>query len=68
MGNMPKNKSMPIMGSSLVEMTDEDYEYFKKHKIPLPPKQKADKQIKEGFKKNTQQTFLRSLILMMAKK
>ncbi len=68
MGNMPKNKSMPNMSSSLVEMTDEDYEYFKKHKIPLSPKQKADKQMKESFKKDTQQTFLRSLILMMAKK
>ena len=56
------------MSSSLVEMTDEDYEYFKKHKIPLSPKQKADKQMKESFKKDTQPTFLRSLILMMAKK
>ena len=46
MGNIPKNKSMPNMSSSLVEMTDEDYEYFKKHKIPLSPKQKTDKKMK----------------------
>ena len=62
MGNMPKNKSLPNINSSFVEVSDKEYDYLKQNRLPIPQVAKQKRQYNRNLRRFIGETILGRLI------
>ena len=66
MGNIQKQKNLPNITSSFVEVSDKEYDYLKQNRFPIPQVAKQKREYNKNLKRVIGETILGRLIRRMS--
>ena len=65
-GNIQKQKNLPNITSSFVEVSDKEYDYLKQNRFPIPQVAKQKREYNKNLKRVIGETILGRLIRRMS--